>query len=128
MPEFRTSSLTVPRTARYSAFGPSPASADEWWIAIHGYGQLASDFIVQCAALDNGRRLVVAPEALSRFYQGDDNGASAPARVGASWMTREDRLSEIADYLRYLDLLVESLRAGLTAPPPIHVLSFSQGT
>jgi predicted esterase len=43
-------------------------------------------------------------------------------------MTREDRQSEIADYLGYLDLLVESLGAGLPALPPIHVLGFSQGT
>lgn len=128
MPELRTSSLTVPRTARYSAFGPPSTVADEWWIVLHGYGQLAGDFLPQCKALDNGRRLVVAPEALSRFYQPGSGGTSGELRVGASWMTREDRLSEIGDYLRYLDLLVDSLSGGVPARPPIHVLAFSQGT
>ena len=128
MPEIRTASLTVPRTARYAAFGPAPALASEWWIAIHGYGQLAADFLAQCRALDDGRRLVVAPEALSRYYEPGSGNSAAEARVGASWMTREDRLHEIGDYLRYLDLLVESLGEGMAARPPIHVLGFSQGT
>jgi predicted esterase len=128
MPDVRLALLTVSRTARYAAFGPAPALAGEWWIVIHGYGQLAADFLQQCRALDDGRRLVVAPEALSRYYEPGSDGNQAEARVGASWMTREDRLSEIADYLGYLDLLVESLGAGLPALPPIHVLGFSQGT
>jgi predicted esterase len=128
MPEIRTATLTVPRSARYVAFGPPPAMADEWWIVLHGYGQLAGEFLAQCAALDNGRRLVVAPEALSRFYQAGANGGAPDARVGASWMTREDRESEIADYLRYLDLLFATLAEGVPAPPPLHVLAFSQGT
>ena len=128
MPELRSASLTVPRTARYSAFGPAPASAHEWWIVIHGYGQLAADFLAQCRALDDGRRLVVAPEALSRYYEPGSASTAAEARVGASWMTREDRLNEISDYLRYFDLLVKALGAGMPALPPIHVLGFSQGT
>lgn len=128
MAEIRNSSLTVPRTARWAAFGPQPAAADEWWIVLHGYGQLAGEFLAQCAALDNGRRLVVAPEALSRFYQQMPGDAQPDARVGASWMTREDRESEIKDYQRYLDLLVATLREGADAMPPLHVLAFSQGT
>ncbi len=128
MPELRIASLTVPRTARYAAFGPAPAAASEWWIVIHGYGQLAADFLPQCRALDDGRRLVVAPEALSRYYEPGSGTSAAEARVGASWMTREDRLHEIGDYLRYFDLLVASLGDGIPSPPPIHVLGFSQGT
>src|SRR5450830_234996 len=40
MPDVRLALLTVSRTARYAAFGPAPAVASEWWIAIHGYGHL----------------------------------------------------------------------------------------
>jgi predicted esterase len=128
MPELRSVSLTVPRTARYAAFGPAPALAREWWIVIHGYGQLAADFLLQCRTLDDGSRLVVAPEALSRYYERGSATTPAEARVGASWMTREDRLNEISDYLRYFDLLVGFLGSGMPALPPIHVLGFSQGT
>jgi len=49
--------------------------------------------------------------------------------VGASWMTREDRLTEIEDYIRYLDAVFEAAchpvdRAGAK----LTVLGFSQGT
>ncbi|MDQ8154228.1 MAG: esterase [Gemmatimonadota bacterium] len=128
MPQIRTARLTVPRTARYAAFGPPPAQADELWIVLHGYGQLADEFLAQCAALDNGRRCVVAPEALSRFYQPQPGSATAERRVGASWMTREERDTEIGDYLRYLDLVLETITEGAPVPPPLHVLGFSQGT
>lgn len=127
-PDLRLASLTVPRTARYATFGPPPALAEAWWIVFHGYGQLAADFLGQCTALDGGRRLVVAPEALSRFYLAAPGAPDGDQRIGASWMTREARDDEIGDYLRYLDLLVASLREGVPHPPPLHVLAFSQGT
>jgi predicted esterase len=128
MPQIRTARLTVPRTARYAAFGPPPAQADELWIVLHGYGQLADEFLAQCAALDNGRRCVVAPEALSRFYLQGPSEPAATRKVGASWMTREERDSEIGDYLRYLDLVLETLGEGAPVLPPVNVLGFSQGT
>ena len=131
MPDIRLASLVVPRTARYAAFGPAPAAAGEWWIALHGYGQLAAEFLAGCGALDDGRRLVVAPEALSRFY---DTSATSPtsahtaARVGATWMTREDREHEIADYVGYLDRLLALLGEGVGHVPSVHILAFSQAT
>lgn len=128
MPEIRLASLTVPRTARYAAFGPAAAEASEWWIVIHGYGQLAADFLATCRGLDDGRRLVVAPEALSRFYDTTNTGQHPDAPVGASWMTREDRESEIGDYVGYLDRVLRMLGEGHEHRPPVHVLAFSQGT
>ena len=50
-------------------------------------------------------------------------------RVGATWMTREDRLAEIEDYIAYLEQLTMELRHHLAgAGPRIVVLGFSQGT
>jgi predicted esterase len=70
---------------------------------------------------------VVAPEALSRFYVGRAAGGD-PARVGATWMTREDRLAEIADYVRYLDRALDAATEGIDlAALPVGVLAFSQG-
>ena len=37
----------------------------------------------------------MAPEGLSRFYLEGFSG-----KVGATWMTREDRLNDIDNYLR----------------------------
>lgn len=113
--------LSVPRTARYETLGNEAAPAEIWFV-LHGYGQLAARFIRQFAALDEGTRLIVAPEALSRFYL--EGGGTE--KIGASWMTREDRLTEIADYVRYLDAVYGAV--GAETSQRVVVLGFSQGT
>lgn len=119
--------MRVPRTARYWASG-DPAAATDLWIILHGYGQLASELLTSAAALGGGGRLVVAPEALSRFYAAPAEGGShAEAGVGASWMTREDREHEIEDYVSYLDALLSRVMAPLNGRPRVHLLGFSQG-
>jgi len=124
----RESHLTVQRTARYACLGPAGPAAEEAWFVLHGYGQRASAFLEGFGALDDGRRLLVAPEALSRFYLESGPSGRHGEQVGASWMTREDRDSEIDDYIRYL----EALKAHVLAPVgrsdiPVRVLGFSQG-
>lgn len=112
--------LSVRRTARYFTLGPA-AGARDVWIVCHGYGQLAARFLERFRALESSGRLVVAPEALSRFYLTE---SPTERRMGASWMTREDRLNEITDYLAYLDAVhaaVADTAAHVTA------LGFSQG-
>jgi predicted esterase len=119
-PSLRT--LEVSRTARVATLG-APASADVWWVVLHGYGQLAADFIGPFESVVTPDRCVVAPEGLSRFYV---DGLEAHEEVGASWMTREDRAHEIRDYVAYLDDVVRHLRPPEGAPS-IRVLGFSQG-
>jgi predicted esterase len=126
----RSMPVTVRRTARVALLGPSASGVRELWYVLHGYGQLAASFLEDFRAIDDGTRLIVAPEALSRFYDGDAQARlHKDAAVGASWMTREDRESEIADYLVYLDTLHKTVLAtvGAAEPPPVTVLGFSQG-
>jgi acetyl esterase/lipase len=114
--------LPVTRTARYLTLGPTEGPLDDVWFLFHGYGQLASEFLGQARTLARERRLLVVPEALSRFYLEDHQ------KVGASWMTREDRLVEIDDYLSYLDLLHHRIFANLRRPGTrLRILGFSQG-
>src|SRR6266702_2057585 len=116
--------ISVKRTARYFALG-DPARAGEVWFACHGYGQLASRFLEKLRVLDDGRRYLVAPEGLSRFYLSE---SSTERRVGASWMTREDRLAEIEDYVRYLDAVYAEVFGSLDrARVTVHALGYSQG-
>ena len=107
------------RTARYHVLG-DPTKARAIWIVLHGYGHLARYFLTKFEGLEEGVA-IVAPEALNRFYLDE-----AHNRVGATWMTREDRENEITDQLGYLDALVKELR-GERTDVPIHVLGFSQG-
>ena len=123
--------IVVPRTARYYTLGPTHGFPREVWIVCHGFGQLAARFLQSFAPLDDGTRLIVAPEALSRYYLdsiAQRRGQEAP-RVGATWMTKEFRDAEIADYVGYLDLVATEIRHHLTgASPRFVVLGFSQGT
>jgi predicted esterase len=116
--------LGVRRTARYFTLGPAAAGAREVWIVLHGYGQLAARFLRHFATLDDGARCLVAPEGLSRFYA----EAGRNDKIGASWMTREDRLVEIDDYIRYLDALYDEVTIGTAGGERVTVLGFSQGT
>jgi predicted esterase len=125
--------IIVGRTARYLLLGPEadPSAIREIWLVLHGYGQLATTFVRTFEPLDDGSRLIVAPEALNRFYLVDvSSGPAADRPVGATWMTREDREREIDDYVAYLDRLWKHLVVRLPEPTParLTVLGFSQGT
>lgn len=89
--------LSVSKTARIATHG-DPKTARFVWIALHGYGQLLPYFIRPFQTLSAEDHFVVAPEGLSRFYLTGTSG-----RVGASWMTKEDRLTEIEDQVDYLN-------------------------
>ena len=115
--------LHVTRSARIKSLG-DPATAREVWVVLHGYGQLAGDFLNPFQAVAGPNRAVLAPEALNRFYTGKESGGGHPGRpVGATWMTREDREAEIGDYVAYLDAVVTQLAEGR----PVTALGFSQG-
>ncbi len=120
--------LSTIRTARYYTLGTSPGAAREIWFVLHGYGQLASRFLRAFEPLDDGTRCLVAPEGLSRFYLESGGGGRAHDKVGAAWMTREDRLSDIADYVRYLDALSAEVLREHGGTGGVCVLGFSQGT
>jgi len=117
--------LAVRRSARFYTLGEPGPSTREVWFACHGYGQLAGRFLEKLRVLDDGRRYLVAPEGLSRFYLSE---SPTERRVGASWMTREDRLAEIDDYVRYLDAVYADVFGSLArAQVTLHALGYSQG-
>lgn len=74
--------------------------ATEVWYVLHGYGQLAKYFIQKFRPLSEKGICVIAPEGLSRFYLQGNQG-----RVGATWMTKENRLMDIDNYITYLDTI-----------------------
>jgi predicted esterase len=94
------------------------------WFVCHGYGQLAAYFVRHFRVLTDAdpTTVIIAPEGLSRFYLNGTGG-----RVGATWMTKEDRLAEIDDYVAYLNQLADQVLAAAPADVRITVLGFSQG-
>ncbi len=111
--------ILIKRTAHYYIQEPKN-KVKSLLIVIHGYGQLARDFINEFRTLEDSNTLVVAPEALSKFY----NKERQPV---ANWMTSHERLDEIKDYCYYLDDLFNELNSNYSFGK-IGVLGFSQGT
>lgn len=115
--------IKVEKTARYYLSGELNKSTKNIWFVCHGYGQLAEYFIRKFEVLSNSETVVVAPEALNRFYL---NGFSG--RVGASWMTKDDRENDIIDYCHYLNEVYADLnRSADLSSLNFNVLGFSQG-
>ena len=111
--------IKISKTQRYFTHGDLK-KAKKLLIVLHGYGQLAEHFIRKFHQLPENY-YIVAPEAMHHFYL---NGSSG--RVGASWMTKEDRINNIADNNDYLNNLVDFLQKEKQFSELL-VLGFSQG-
>lgn len=113
--------LEVPRTARWWSLSPSGnVPVRGTLFVLHGYGQLAEYFIRKFQRQADEGWHIVAPEGGHRFYLKGTSG-----RVGASWMTKEERLSDIADHVRFLDLV--RVQCPFSGSGPQVLLGFSQG-
>lgn len=123
----RTEHLEVRRTALLASLGPEPGPAvRELWYLLHGQAMRAAQILEMARTLDDGSRLLVAPEALNRHYVGPAVAKDAP--IGATWMTRAEREADILDNVAYLESVHAHMRrqfGGVT--PPVTVLGFSQG-
>lgn len=113
--------LEVKRTAHLYQLGTASAQTKFVWLALHGYGQNPAYWVQKFAPVVDAQTLVVAPEGLSRFYLQGNSG-----RVGASWMTKEQRQHEINDYMGYLEQVVAKINHDI---PQARILlfGFSQG-
>ena len=121
MPKKETK-ISISKTARFYTYG-NPKTAKRVWLVLHGYGQLAKYFIKNFEHLNPDEHFVVAPEGLYRFYL---NGFSG--RVGATWMTKEARLDDIADYVNFLNQVYETtIQPILTENKSFICFGFSQG-
>lgn len=113
--------VKIPTTAHYYTIGiPSP-NIKHIYFVLHGYGQLASQIIHKFDEVEPDT-LIIAPEGLSRFYWNEQKGI-----VGASWMTKKDRIVEIQDYCDYLQYLYDKFIPLVHQDVVVNLLGFSQG-
>ena len=108
---------------RYSVLGNLDNSTQTILFVFHGQGQLVNYFIQKFKSLTKLGITVIAPEGLHLYYL---NGFSG--RVGASWMTSENRLVAIKNYLTFLNSTLKDVLEIAPADVNIHLLGFSQGT
>lgn len=114
--------------ARYYKLGEITPHTKRVWFVIHGYGQLAQYFIKKFSILENTETCIIAPEGLSRFYLEDvtKRSQSGNNKVGATWMTRENRLMDIENYLTYLNgIYSKEISTSFTGQ--VTLFGFSQG-
>jgi len=116
--------IRITRHARYFTLGDA-AAANDIWIVCHGYAQLARKFIDNFTPIAQSGRIIVAPEGLHRFYLDPPPAPASQRRVGATWMTRENRLSDIENYLTFLNSIYA--REMTDSSIPVTVFGFSQG-
>lgn len=98
------------------------------WFVLHGYGYLARYFAKKFESLQHHGICVIAPEGLSRFYLEavEKRAVTGNKRVGATWMTAENRVMDIENYLQYLDQ-VHKIVMEKWPKIPVTLLGFSQG-
>lgn len=114
--------LKVQKTARVVTGGNPNPRLKQVWLVAHGYGFLATYFIKKFNELNPDDHFVIVPEGLHRYYLNGVNG-----RVGASWMTKEEREIDIQDYCSYLDKVYETFISPLNKDVIINAFGFSQG-
>ncbi|MEL7002630.1 MAG: hypothetical protein AAFN93_07820 [Bacteroidota bacterium] len=108
--------------ARYFKEGVLSKNTKKLIFVLHGHGQLAQYFVKGFTPLVNEGTCIIAPEGLNRYYLSGFTG-----RVGATWMTKEDRLTDISNYLNFLDSVYNDIKGQLNSDISITILGFSQG-
>lgn len=95
--------ITFQHSAPYYKLNTLTAKTKRIWLVFHGYGQLGKFFIRKFEKLDKDENYVILPQGLHKYYLEGFYG-----RVGASWMTKEDRLNDIENQYSYLDAVLEN--------------------
>lgn len=118
----KSQSLQTIKTARYCTLGELSSKTEEIVFVFHGYGQLANEFINNFTSIQSSKRFIIAPEGLNKFYLNGFHG-----KIGASWMTKEDRQNEINDYLNFFNNIYSQYSTQINKDTKITLLGFSQG-
>lgn len=113
-------SIIIEKHARIYTIGNLTQNTKYIWLVCHGYGMLGKYFIEKFNDLNLDENYIIVPEALSKAYIDGLSG-----KVGASWMTKEDRENEITDYINYLNTTFEQFIGNHQAK--IIAFGFSQG-
>ena len=82
----------------YSTLNSFTKKTKNVWFVFHGLGYLSRYFLQYFKDLDASENFIVAPQAPSKYYQGEKF-----KHVGASWLTKEETTMETANVLNYID-------------------------
>lgn len=112
--------ITYQTTNSYSTLNTLSKTTKNVWMVCHGMGYLSRYFLKYFADLNPKENYVIAPQAQSKYYV-----SSRLKHVGASWLTKENTITETKNVMRYLDAVF----AAEEIPENINLimLGYSQG-
>jgi len=90
------------------------------WIVFHGIGFLSKYFLRFFKKLNPDKNYIIAPQAPSKYYLNNEY-----KYVGASWLTKENTVTETHNVLSYIDAVIQS--ENIPSDKNLIVLGFSQG-
>ena len=111
---------TYTTTNTYETLNTLTEKTKNVWMVFHGMGYLSKYFINYFSELNAEENYIIAPQAPSKYYQGKDF-----KHVGASWLTRENTVTETQNILKYVDAVYKKELAG--SIPNLIVMGYSQG-
>lgn len=112
--------VTYTATNTYHTLNELSEKTKNVWMVFHGMGYLSKYFINYFSELNAEENFIIAPQAPSKYYQGNDF-----KHVGASWLTRENTQLETQNILKYIDAIYVKELAETTAN--LIVMGYSQG-
>jgi len=116
----REKEISYQTTNSYSTLNDLQPQTKNVWLVFHGIGYLSKYFIRLFDHLNEDENYIIAPQAPSKYYKGDDY-----RRVGSSWLTKENTRTETENVLTYIDSIMEYEEIPSTVR--LIVLGYSQG-
>ena len=115
--------MQISHTVYYCVQVPKQKGPHPLLIVLHGFGQVAGQFIKVFEPLAQKGILVAAPQAAHQFYtQMEDR------RVGFSWLTRYQRDQSVSDFVAYMEQFYKMLQEKFEVDSQrVFILGFSQG-
>ncbi|MBQ4819144.1 esterase [Aquimarina sp. MMG016] len=112
--------ISYQATNTYSTLNNLNQNTKNVWLVFHGIGYLSRYFIRLFDSLDKEENYIIAPQAPSKYYKGEDY-----RKVGSGWLTKENTKPETENVLRYIDSIVET--ENIPKNLNLIVLGYSQG-
>ncbi len=112
--------VSYQNTNTYSTLNSLTAKTKNVWLIFHGIGYLSRYFIRLFESLDQEENYLIALQAPSKYYKGNDY-----RRVGSSWLTKENTKTETQNVLRYVDAVIET--ENIPENVNFIILGYSQG-
>ncbi len=115
--------MQISHTVYYSVQEPEQEGPHPLLIVLHGFGQVAGQFIKVFEPLAKKGILVAAPQGAHQFYTRQKKG-----QVGFSWLTRYERDQSVSDFVAYMEQFYRLLQETCEVESQrVFLLGFSQG-